>query len=123
MNPQLTRLGDLSELEPHGQFSKWVDGHDILVYRYQGEVRAMSNICRHFGGPIGYHKMKDGQFTCLWHNFKFSAADGSCLTNPKLGSRMYKLEIRGNEIWVQLVENEGPTVMETLPSAHGPERT
>ncbi len=108
MNPQLTHVGDLSELEPHGQFSKWVGGHDILVYRHEGQIKAMSNICRHFGGPIGYHKMKDGQFTCLWHNFKFAASDGSCLTNPKLASRMYKLEIRGTEIWAQLVESEGP---------------
>ena len=104
MEPQLTRIADVAELEPHGQFSKWVEGHDILVYRYQGEVKAMSNICRHFGGPIGYHKMKDGVFTCLWHCFQFSAADGSCLTNPKLGSRQYKVAVKDGGIWVQLVE-------------------
>lgn len=101
---ELTRVADVSELEPHGQFSKWIDGHDLLVYRFEGQVKAISNICRHFGGPIGYHKMKDGVFTCLWHCFQFSAKDGSCLTNPKLGSREYKVLVKDGGIWVQLVE-------------------
>ena len=99
------RVADLSELEPHGQFTKWVDDHDLLIYRLDGEVKAMSNICRHFGGPIGYHKMRDCKFTCLWHNFEFSARDGSCLTNPRLGSRVYKVKVEDGGIWVQLVEN------------------
>jgi nitrite reductase/ring-hydroxylating ferredoxin subunit len=101
---ELTRVADLAELEPHGQFSKWVDGHDILVYKHEGQIKAISNICRHFGGPIGYHKMKNGVFTCLWHSYKFSATDGSCLTNPKLGSRQYKVTVKDDAIWVQLVE-------------------
>ena len=56
----LKRLGDLADLEPHGQFSKWIEGHDILVYRLDGEIKAISNICRHFGGPIGYHGLSLG---------------------------------------------------------------
>jgi nitrite reductase/ring-hydroxylating ferredoxin subunit len=104
---QLTRVGDVSELEPHGQFSRWVGGHDVLVYRFQGEIKAISNICRHFGGPIGYHKMKDGVFTCLWHCYRFSAADGACLTNPKLGSREYKVSVKDGGIYVQLIESTG----------------
>ena len=39
----LKRLGDLADLEPHGQFSKWIEGHDILVYRLDGEIKAISN--------------------------------------------------------------------------------
>ena len=100
-----TRIGAVAELEPHGQFSKWIDGHDVLVYRHEGQVKAMSNICRHFGGPIGYHKMKDGVFTCLWHCYQFSAADGACLTNAHLASRMYKVDVKDDAIWVQLVEH------------------
>jgi nitrite reductase/ring-hydroxylating ferredoxin subunit len=103
--PDEVKIGYLSELEPHGQFSRWSHGHDVLVYRYQGELKAISNICRHFGGPIGYHQMKDGVFTCLWHCYQFSAADGACLTKPKLAARQYKVWTEGDSsIWVQLVE-------------------
>ena len=33
--------GTLRELEPHGQFSKWLKDHDVLVYRLDGEIKAM----------------------------------------------------------------------------------
>ena len=101
------RIADVSELEPYGQFSKWVDDHDILVFRQDGEIKALSNICPHFGGPVGYHQMKDGVFTCLWHNYRFEAASGRCLTNQHLCLRSYKLKVEDGGIWVQLVENQG----------------
>ena len=53
--------------------------------------------------------MKNGVFTCLWHCYQYSAKDGACLTNPKLGSRPYKVEVRDGAIWVQLVETPGGT--------------
>lgn len=99
------RIASVSELEPHGQFSKWVDDHDILVFRQGGEIKALSNICPHFGGPVGYHRMKDGVFTCLWHNYRFEAATGRCETNRHLCLRSYRVKVEGDGIWVQLVEN------------------
>ena len=51
------KVGTLEDLKPHNQFSKWVDDHDILVFKFNGKIRAFSNICPHFGGPIGYHEI------------------------------------------------------------------
>ena len=101
------RIASLSELEPYGQFSKWVDDHDILVFRQDGQIKALSNICPHFGGPVGYHQMKEGIFTCLWHNYRFEASTGRCLTNEHLCLRSYKIKVEDGGIWVQLVENPG----------------
>ena len=94
----------MSELGEHQQFSKWVGDHDILVFKRAGNIKALSNICPHFGGPVGYHKMKDGVFTCLWHNYRYSADDGRCQTIKKLCLREYKLKVEAGVIWVQLVE-------------------
>lgn len=101
---RLVRVADVSALEPHGQFTTWVGDHDLLVYRHDGQVKAISNVCRHFGGPVGFHKMRDGKFVCLWHNYVYAAADGACLTNPRLGLRQYKVKVEDGGIWVQLVE-------------------
>jgi len=40
-----------------------LDGHDILIFKYNNLIQGISNICPHFGGPIGYHeiKIKDGK--------------------------------------------------------------
>jgi nitrite reductase (NADH) small subunit len=101
------RIASVAELEPHGQFSKWVDDHDILVYRHNGQIKAISNICPHFGGPVGYHKAKDGVFTCLWHNYRFEAENGRCLTNRHLCLRGYKVKVEDGGIFVQLAEKSG----------------
>lgn len=98
------RVADIWELEPHDQFSKWIDDHDLLIYRYEGEIRVLSNVCPHFGGPVGYHKINDGKFVCLWHNYEFLAKDGSCLTNKNLGLRDYEVREFDGGIWVKLVE-------------------
>lgn len=66
-------LATLDELKKTGQLTRWIDDHDVLLYEYEGEIKALSNICRHFGGPVGYHKHKDGVFTCLGTIGRFPA--------------------------------------------------
>jgi len=110
---EFDRIGTMSELEPHGQFSKWLKDHDVLVYRLDGEIKAMSNICPHFGGPVGFHKLRDGKFTCLWHNFQFSASSGRCVYPGHIKGmklREYKVRIDVDDILLQLVENTEPLV-------------
>ena len=96
-------LATLEELRKTGQLTKWIDDHDILLYEYEGEIKAISNVCRHFGGPVGFHKGKDGVFTCLWHNWKYSMKDSSCLTCPSLPLRQYKIKVQDGNIYISLV--------------------
>lgn len=96
-------LATTQELGKTGQLSRWIDGHDILLYEYEGQVRAISNICRHFGGPVGYHKAQGGVFTCLWHNWRYAAKDGSCLDHPGLPLRQYQVKIADDKIYVNLL--------------------
>ena len=98
-----TYLASIKELKKTGQLTRWVEGHDILLYEYEGEIKALSNVCRHFGGPVGYHKHENGVFTCLWHNWRFSCKDGSCLTHPGLPLRQYMLKFVEDHIYVDLM--------------------
>lgn len=96
-------LATTGELKKDGQLTRWVEDHDILLYDYEGEIKAVSNICCHFGGPVGYHKAEKGVFTCLWHNWQYSAKDGSCLTHPGFPLRSYALKIVDENIYVNLL--------------------
>jgi nitrite reductase/ring-hydroxylating ferredoxin subunit/putative flippase GtrA len=100
------KVGEIAELGAAGQFSRWVGNHDILVFRYKGTIRAISNICPHFGGPVGYYQMRDGKFTCLWHNLQFDADSRYCVGFPKLRLREYKIKVEEDDIYAQLVEAE-----------------
>ena len=96
-------LASLDELKKQGQLTKWVDDHDILLYQYEGEIKAISNVCRHFGGPVGYHKHKDGVFTCLWHCWQYSAKDGSCLMHSGLPLRNYDIKVIDDKVYINLL--------------------
>ena len=101
------KIGKLKDLDKSNQFSRWVDGHDILIFKFNNLIQGISNICPHFGGPIGYHeikKSKDGikVFTCLWHNLQFSVESGKCLTNKNFCLRKYKVEVENDEIFVYI---------------------
>lgn len=97
-------LATVDELKNNGQLTRWVQNHDILLYEYEGRIKALSNICRHFGGPVGYHKAQAGVFTCLWHNWQFCAQDGSCITNPGTPLRQYNdLKIEDGKIYINLL--------------------
>lgn len=96
-------LASIAELKKTGQLTRWIADHDILLYEYEGQLKAISNICRHFGGPVGYHKENDGVFTCLWHNWRYSCKDASCLSHPGLPLRQYPLKITDDKIYVDLL--------------------
>lgn len=96
-------LATVKELEKEEQLTRWINDHDILLYKHKGEIKAISNVCRHFGGPVGYHKAKDGVFTCLWHNWRYSCKDGSCLNHPGLSLRQYEIKIVNENIYINLL--------------------
>ena len=97
-------IGTLAELNKNKQFSRWINDHDILVYFDKNEIKAISNICPHFGGPVGYHEIKNvnGEkvFTCLWHNLQFNIGSGVCTTHKFFKLREYKVIVEGDNIFV-----------------------
>jgi nitrite reductase/ring-hydroxylating ferredoxin subunit/putative flippase GtrA len=110
------KIGEVAELGPAGQFSRWVGNHDILVFRHHGTIRALSNICPHFGGPVGYYQLRDGKFTCLWHNLQFDAVSGRCVGFPKLRLREYKIKVERGAIYAQFVEAEPAASVAAMPA-------
>jgi nitrite reductase/ring-hydroxylating ferredoxin subunit len=48
----------------------------IAVFRYEGKVSAVSNVCAHQGGPLGEGKIVDGCITCPWHGYQYLPGNG-----------------------------------------------
>lgn len=42
----------------------------------KGKLFALSNVCRHQGGPIGEGRIVNGCITCPWHGFQYKAENG-----------------------------------------------
>ncbi len=53
-----------------------IAGERVAVFRYDGKVAALSNVCRHQGGPLGEGRVIDGCVTCPWHGYQYRPEDG-----------------------------------------------
>lgn len=56
-------------VEPQGE-------ERIAVFRFDGQVAAVSNVCRHQGAPLGEGRVIDGCITCPWHGYQYRPEDG-----------------------------------------------
>ena len=54
-----------------------IGGERIAVYRHEGKPFALSNVCRHQGGPLGEGKIVDGCVTCPWHGYQYKPDTGT----------------------------------------------
>ncbi len=52
------------------------DGISIAVFKYDGNISAVENKCRHQGGPLGEGKIIDGCITCPWHGWQYLPGNG-----------------------------------------------
>lgn len=52
-------------------------GERIAVFKYGNRISAVSNVCRHQGGPLGEGRIIDGCITCPWHGFQYLPDSGT----------------------------------------------
>lgn len=51
-------------------------GERVAVFRYDGKIAAITNVCRHQNGPLGEGRVIDGCIVCPWHGWQYSPEDG-----------------------------------------------
>jgi len=91
----------VSDLEP-GQ-GKTVERRGIAValFNVGGTFRAIGNACRHRGGPLAEGELKGITVTCPWHGWQFDVTSGATLRDASLAVPTYRVEIRGDEVFVE----------------------
>jgi len=58
------------------------EGRQILLYRHEGILYAIDNICSHAGGLLSRGTVADLTVTCPLHGSRFALADGSVRRGP-----------------------------------------
>ena len=77
------------------------NGEAVALFRWEGQVYALSNRCVHRGGSIGNGTFSAGIVTCPMHEWEFHIGDGRCVDNPDMGLRTYPVMIQENMIKVR----------------------
>lgn len=83
----------------------------IAVFRYDGKISAVSNVCRHQGGPLGEGCIIDGAITCPWHGFQYRPEDGRSPEPFTERIATYQARIKNGEVHVNPVANPPGTAV------------
>ncbi len=72
----------------------------IAVFRYEGKVSAISNVCMHQNGPLGEGKIVGGCVTCPWHGYQYRPADGT--SPPPFTEKVptYRVRVEERRVWL-----------------------
>jgi sulfoxide reductase heme-binding subunit YedZ len=54
-----------------------LSGERVAVFKYDGKVSAISNVCQHQNGPLGEGRIIDGCVTCPWHGYQYLPDSGA----------------------------------------------
>jgi len=79
-----------------------LDGKTIAVANVAGKLFAINNVCLHRGGPLGEGELDRQVVTCPWHGWQYDVSNGKLVTNPAVGVETYPVEVRGDDIFVDI---------------------
>ena len=79
-----------------------LEGKTIAVANVAGKLFAINNVCLHRGGPLGQGELDRQIVTCPWHGWQYDVTTGKLVTNPAVGVETYPVEVRGEDIFVDI---------------------
>ena len=79
-----------------------VEGKAIALANVGGKFHAINNTCLHRGGPLGQGVLEGNIVTCPWHGWEYNVTTGKVVRNPAVGVDCYPLEVRGEDIFVEM---------------------
>jgi len=77
-----------------------LNGERVAIFKYDGKISAISNVCRHQNGPLGEGKIIDGCVTCPWHGYQYLPEDGA--SPPPFTEKVctFQTRIVDGRVWI-----------------------
>ena len=100
------RAARLDDVRAAGRTSVRVAGHSLALFFHDGRVHALDNRCPHMGFPLHRGTLQDGILTCHWHHARFDLESGGTFDQFADEARVFPVEIRDGEVWVDLSPRE-----------------
>ena len=105
------KVCSVNDIEENRAKTFCVDKERIAVFKTEGKLFAVNNVCKHQNGPLGEGKIVDGCITCPWHGYQYQPKNGQSPPPFKEKVNTYDLKMEGTDVWLN------PT-----PFAEGTER-
>ena len=98
----LVRAASLAELRASGRLVVHLDRHTLCLFADGDEVYAVDNRCPHMGFPLHRGTLCDGILTCHWHHARFDLSTGGTFDQWADDLRRFPVELRGDDVLVDL---------------------
>lgn len=91
-----------------------LNGENIAIFKYDGKLSAINNVCKHQNGPLGEGKVIDGCVTCPWHGYQYEPHNGS--SPPPFTEKVstYELRLEGEKVFVNPESKPEGTAIEPV---------
>ena len=98
-----TRVAAVSDLPPGTLHYAEIEGLPIALANVGGTIYALSDTCRHQGGPLSAGVLRDETVTCPWHGWTYNVRTGKAIV-PPVGIRIptYAVRIAGDDVYVSV---------------------
>lgn len=86
-------VGTIDEIPENRAKTVCLAGRErVAVFRFDGRIAAVTNVCAHQRGPLGEGKVIDGCITCPWHGWDYRPEDGCA--PPPFAEKIATYEVR-----------------------------
>ena len=102
-----------------------LSGERVAIFKYDGKISAVSNVCQHQNGPLGEGKIVFGCITCPWHGYQYVPETGA--SPPPFVEKVptFNVRVRDGRVLVDPTPNpagtraepaqiEEPQILETV---------
>lgn len=120
--PNFLRAAPLMDLRKTGLLTIQLAGHTIALFEHADRLYAVDNRCPHMGFPLDKGTARDGILTCYWHYARFDLASGGAFDLWADDVRSFPVEVRNDEIYIDVTLHQDPRVRQQERLAVGLER-
>jgi nitrite reductase (NADH) small subunit len=98
------KVTSASALPPESVMEVLVDDYPYAICNTGGEIRALSGICIHRGGPLGQGALHDGCIVCPYHMWEFDCRTGEFGYDPSKRVATFAVRVEGDDILLEVPE-------------------
>jgi nitrite reductase/ring-hydroxylating ferredoxin subunit len=98
------KVASLSALPLDSVTEVLVDDYPYAICNAGGEIRALSGICIHQGGPLGQGQIHGGHVICPYHLWEFDCRTGEYDYDAAKCVPTFEVCVEGDDILLQVPE-------------------
>lgn len=88
---------------PEGQGKVAVlNGKEIALFKREGKIYALLNLCPHRGGPLGEGSLDGDEVICPWHAWGFDVKSGQCGALNDVKQPTFEVRLDGEDVLVNV---------------------